>query len=614
MKIKSLFTALQQFRQGNADKYKLTKLFVLFIYPLLIITICEFCLFQSLEMFTEYFLRHINILLFLAVFECAIYVTLLLISKSMVIATGINSFVLFLFTCIEFYKYRATGTHLVITDLSMAGNASDLTHFSSAMRINPLLVLGLLILIAFTVATYFLNFRFQLKYAKSFAFGCVSLALTITMFTVPALSMNIYDAFDINDDLTKDSFSSNDRFNENRFLTFFIQSATDVFKYSVKEPADYSREMADKVLALPANYESTTSIKPNIIFILSESYGDFRQLENNYNQMNGIENQQHIANIPENAYTNYDKMASEGFKGSEVLPTFGGYTSRSEFEIIFGLPVHSLNSPTIPHYKLKNRAKQPTLVQELKESGYSAAYIHPFGGNFYNRSEIYSNYGFDRLIFDDDFTVPVELYKSYISDKTLYNQAIDIIKSTDESDYVMAMSMQNHMPFSVYDDEENLIAGEESEYFNGVEQTDEALGYLMDELRSFDEPTIVVFSGDHFPFFTDENSIYRQFGIDKSNSYILYKSSYIIWSNYPIDYTNIIPEARSEHSLFYLPYIALDLAGIPKSRYMQTMEEQMAVSPVYSPSYPLAFKRNPTIDFLTYDRIVGKSFSENNDD
>jgi hypothetical protein len=70
--------------------------------------------------------------------------------------------------------------------------------------------------------------------------------------------------------------------------------------------------------------------------------------------------------------------------------------------------------------------------------------------------------------------------------------------------------MQNHTPYgNQYDTNDhtftstaNTTADENeaiADYLELIRTSDEALGYLIDELKTFDEKTVVVFWGDHLP-------------------------------------------------------------------------------------------------------------------
>ena len=108
--------------------------------------------------------------------------------------------------------------------------------------------------------------------------------------------------------------------------------------------------------------------KPNIIFIMSESFSDFRV----FNSLN----------ISDDIYSGFDEVAKEGFMGHCIVPTFGGYTTRTEFELLTGLPTYAINTPSVPQNLLKKQYIIDSFPRYFKNLGYSTTYIHPFSKTF----------------------------------------------------------------------------------------------------------------------------------------------------------------------------------------------------------------------------------------
>lgn len=243
---------------------------------------------------------------------------------------------------------------------------------------------------------------------------------------------------------------------------------------------------------------------------------------------------------------------------------------------------------------------QTTVARQYKEEGYSTCYIHPYIGKFYDRSELLPYYGFDKIYFQDSLKMDGNLFHGYADDRVTYDKAICQIEEEENPVYIHITTMQNHMP---YDKEQGQ--SQMNYYLDGIANTDKRLGELHEALSNLDEPTIVLFVGDHFPLFTDENNVYEQLGINGKTSLEVYKQSYFIWSNYDLNYTNAPDEMLS---LFYLPYVVMDLAGLPENEISATVKEQMESTPIYSMEYTPDLK-NETLDLLTYDLILGNQYA-----
>ncbi|MDO4864395.1 MAG: LTA synthase family protein, partial [Ruminococcus sp.] len=361
------------------------------------------------------------------------------------------------------------------------------------------------------------------------------------------------------------------------------------------KPENYGEELVgnitDDVQVAAADFKD--GIQPNVIVIMSESYADFRVFDQ--------------LNVDDKYYEGFDKARSEGYAGTAITPTYASYTVRSEFELLFGLPVRGLNAPNMPQRVLAER-EQPALAQYYKSWGYKTAYVHPFLSTFYSRSRIYGNFGFDQLIFHDDidnvtdFTVPVEHYGTYVDDKTVYDQLYELVKTTDEPMYIHTTTMQNHQPYNQGDDPDDEFGN----YLQWIQHSNEGLTVFLDELKQLDEPTLVFFVGDHFPSLRGETSVYNQLDLNGSNCGILYEQEYFIWSNYDADYS-CVPEKPV--SFFYMPYVLIDIIGAPHDEFIEKMNGFMETVPVYSVDYNDGTPDNEELDVLTYDRVIGDVYS-----
>ena len=473
----------------------------------------------------------------------------------------------------------------------MATGFADVTKFAR-LKFNPLLFVLILLTILYVTAMYAADWRLKGRFWKQCSMAAVMAGVTAIAILVPAFFAPVCQVFGIDDSVTYNSYSEDARFENNNLITNFTVSMNQSMKSTVSEPEEYSEETIEQILTSSSQAEDQEAmaqpeetVKPNVVFIMSESYADFRRLYD-------VENADGI-------YGAFDEVCAEGVTGTSVVPTFGNGTVRTEFELMFGLPVKSLNNVEIPHKLLKSGVEQDTFANMYKEAGYSTTYIHPFRSNFYDREEVYSEYGFDRMIFDDDFTVETHQFRSYIDDDTAFRQAEDVMASTEGPDYIHITTMQNHQPFI-----DNK--GEEVDnYFDGVRESNEALRDFTNRLKESAEPTIIVFTGDHFPFFSPESSFYNDIGINVDNCSELYEKTWLVWNNYGLD-TSSLPEETI--STFYLPHLVYRLAG-QENPFVETMLEEMELEPVYSVAV------NPTteselLDLLTYDRVIGENYSE----
>lgn len=571
-------------RKENTTKYyKLNQVF-LWTSPLFLILLCEFNHLQDFGALIGFIVHDFSVILFDTLLLGAVILTVLCLVKSGFIATFVPGLFLFIISFVEYYKYQSSGSHFVLTDLFMAGNTSQLMKFAG-VQLNAYFIIDILIFITYFAVIFWFNprIRFAQKPLKRLV-TAVSCVLTVSIIVATPVSNFVYSAFALDNEEASNNYECDDKFKKNNLIAYLAQTSTEQILNSPEEPESYSENEIRKELQ-PAK-PTVSDQKPNVVMIMSESFADFRRLDG-------------IPNLDE-YYQNFDQFAKEGICGNCVVPTFGNTTVRTEFELMFGLPMKSLNDSTSPQKMLPEReTSQPTFADYYKSQGYSTTYIHPFLNSFYDRDQIYNNYNFDELRFQDDFKTDTTKFRQYIDDKSDFNEIISCLKQSEQPAYVYTSTMQNHQPY-------NLDSGmtEFEYYMAGIQQTDQALAMLMEQLKQLDEPTIVLFVGDHYPYFTDSSDSYDLADISTENAYVLYQQPFVIWNNYGAS-----RNVEQTVSAFYLPHLIVQLTGGEQTPFISTMLDQMQTTPVYSSNYSVEIENNKVLDDLTYDRVLGKIYS-----
>lgn len=524
-----------------------------------------------------------SIFLFDILFTAFLFWMIGLLVKRIFISGIITGVLYFGLSCVDFYRFENSGQHFTMADISTVGYISNVTQFAT-LRLYWFMFAIFFALAAYVAVLWLLDVRISWKWYRRLPVAAVMLVLAVIFFLFPAVSRPVFSLFGVNHHPSSNNFVLNEKFDDNQMIAFLVENTTDLIDtMRIQEPENYSEEAVDST-EIEAN--ASVSQKPNVITIMSESYTDFRAFPE--------------LGISDNYYKNFDQFCEEGFSQKAVVPTFGGYTVKSEFELLFGLPLKSIKGRSDPQSVIQENVMQTTVARQYKEEGYSTCYIHPYIGKFYDRSELLPYYGFDKIYFQDSLKMDGNLFHGYADDRVTYDKAICQIEEEENPVYIHITTMQNHMP---YDKEQGQ--SQMNYYLDGIANTDKRLGELHEALSNLDEPTIVLFVGDHFPLFTDENNVYEQLGINGKTSLEVYKQSYFIWSNYDLNYTNAPDEMLS---LFYLPYVVMDLAGLPENEISATVKEQMESTPIYSMEYTPDLK-NETLDLLTYDLILGNQYA-----
>ena len=559
----------------------------IFFFPIFICGMTELGHMQSLRQLLNFTLTRFRVMMFSTLLITAIFWFINFLCKRAWIGGLITAVLFFSFSCIEYYKYFISGAHLLFSDLAMTKNVADVAQFAR-IHWNSLLLFSFFLIAAYIVCLWLCDVRIERKFPIRGAISFVIGAATIVSLTVPALFVPVCTVFGIDNTYSYNAFSDEKRFENNNLITNFAVSINQQVASKVEEPQNYSEELINSMLEGP-NAEPVSEgniVKPNIIFIMSESFGDFRQLS-------GME-------IPKGTYDKLDEIKKEAFSGQAIVPTFGGNTVRTEFELMFGLPIKSLNNATIPHSLLPTNVEFDTFAQMYKKEGYNTTYIHPFSSSFYEREEVYGEYGFNHLLFIDDLTVSINNLRDYVDDDTLYRQAEQIMLETNAPDYIYITTMQNHQPYG----SDNSM--EVSVYLKGIQKSCEDLQYFLNRLKKSKEPTIVFFMGDHFPFFSPGSNIYADLGITADNCEILYNQTYLLWNNYDLMEEGL---PKEDISAFYLPHIIYRQAGLPANEFNETILNIMKDEPIYSIASP-SENNSQLLDTLTYDRTIGMGYSD----
>lgn len=582
-------------REKNSDKYKTLNIILLVLFPIFIVCMAEINQFKFVSSFAQFAACRPSVLIFNFIAAGLIFSLLLAIFRKGWIAVAIHSFVYMALSITELFKYGTNGNHLILSDMKLFKSVKSLKSFAY-IKITPSLVIYCLIVIAFVALVFHFNPKLpKQKGVKRFVTAAVCSVVSICMIVVPSFYTPVYNFFKLDTTAANNAFLLNEKFDNNSFLAFLVETASESFENRIVEPDNYTEEYIEEIIDEEhiAVDNFNNGLKPNVIVVMSESYADFRVFEE--------------LGVDDSYYEGFDKACAEGKSGIAITPTYASYTVRSEFELLFGLPVRGLNTPNMPQRELADR-EQPAFAQYYKNWGYKTAYVHPFQSSFYNRTNIYSDFGFDQMIFHDDidnvtdFTVPVEHYGTYVDDNTIFNQLLELVNTTDEPMYIHTTTMQNHQPYDQGEDPNDEIGN----YLQWVQHTNEGLTIFLDELKKLDEPTLVFFVGDHFPSLRGETSVYNQLNITGENCSTLYEQKYFFWSNYGADFSTV-PEEK--FSFFYVPYIIADIIDAPHDAFIKSMDEYLDKLPVYSTDYNDGTPDNEELDVLTYDRVIGDVMS-----
>ena len=591
------FPKLKKFndkREINSEKYKKLNIFILFVFPFFICSMAEINQAKYVIPYFKFWMERPTVMLFSHIITAIIFVFMLGIFRKGWIAIAVHSFIYMALSTTELFKYGTNGNHLILSDMKLVKSVKSLTSFAY-IKITPRLIIYYLIVLVFIFAALYFNPIIKATPLRRVAVSCACLLPMIALILLPSFYTPVYNLFKIDTTNATNTFILNEKFEKNRFFAFIMQTASESYANRLVVPEEYSEEFINEIMNIPVDTaeDFNGGKKPNVIVIMSESYADFRAFDE--------------LDIDDKCYKYFDKAISEGKGGTAITPTYASWTVRSEFELLFGLPVRGLNTPNMPQRELADR-EQPALAQYYKSWGYNTIYVHPFQNGFYNRSKIYGHFGFQKMIYHDDndnttdFTVPIRHFGTYVDDVTVFDQIIREIKTSKKPIYLHTTTMQNHQPYNQGKDPED----EFNNYLTWIQHTNEGLNNFLSQLKKIDEPTLVFFVGDHFPSLRSETSVYNTLGLTGENCHALYQQKYFFWSNYKADLTEV-PD--NEVSFFYIPYVILNVIDAPRDAFIEKMNEMMEKTPVYSSEYDSEVPKNDELDIITIDRVVMEEYS-----
>ena len=302
------------------------------------------------------------------------------------------------------------------------------------------------------------------------------------------------------------------------------------------KPSNYSEETMKKVAACyqkeaeTINASRTNNLTDStVVYVLSESFSDPSRVPGLKTNKDSMPNIRKIK-----AGTTSGLMLSSGY---------GGGTANLEYMGLSGLSMANFDSSLSSPYQqlVPSQHWTPTINQMWGAPANSLGY-HPYESSMYSRATNYKKFGFSHfytLTGPDVIKYQDKIDESpYVSDKSSYDSALEGIKSGKTNKFIQIITMQNHMPYHEWYENNDYTAesttgtplGDDEQqsietYQKGVEITDQATQEFLNELDALDKPVTVVFYGDHLP------GIYSSASEDGNNSLALHLTDYFIWSN-----------------------------------------------------------------------------------
>ncbi len=417
-------------------------------------------------------------------------------------------------------------------------------------------------------------------------------------------------------------WDQNENYASNGFVLGFISNLDTTV---MEKPKNYSKEnMLQIANDIKKQYSGNIGSqkkkeKPNIIFVMSESFWDPTKATNLSFSEDPVPNLHHyIENFP---------------GGQTISPTFGGNTANVEFEALTSYSMSLLKPGSIPYQQvITNKKEIPSIPTALKKEGYYTSAIHSFGRTFFKRDDVYKVLGFDKFNAADTME-NVDVDGDYISDLAMSKEIIAELEKQKQPTFIHAVTMQNHFPFTEGRFGESLIEisgleneeskGELETYTEGLRRSDEALQYLIEQLDNLDRPTLLVFFGDHLPSLGTNKSFYKENGYitnekTPSERLAMAQTPLLMYANFDMPNDNL-----GVVSPIYFSNLIFDYAGLNKSLFYQflsafykeipVLRDELKVDKNGEVINDLTKKQKEMLEqykILQYDLLVGNQYSK----
>lgn len=433
-------------------------------------------------------------------------------------------------------------TNLIITVVRpMPLSGIDFVILTTTMDIIPhylsiieiiLCIIGIILLIGLTVYWIYKS----KKYVRNFK-SCISPVIASTLLLAVFLCGGA-----LNSKLEVSYADVKEAYDTHGFIYCFASSFVDK---GISQPDDYSSDEVTQIIKKYTTELSGNTKTPNIIVVQLESFFDIAKY--------------HKYELTEDPIRNFHSICEKHGEGAISVPSNGGGTVNTEFEVLTGMNLEFFGAVEYPYTSILKKKTCEAAAFILDDYGYTSHAIHNHTGVFYKRNEVYPNLGFDTF-------TPLEYMQytdnelGWAKDEAVYESIINTINKTPGKDFIFAVTVEGH---GMYVDEDRpdipyKVSGRAEmnandlkkvymyEYYCSLlNETDKVIGKLYDYVMSSDEEFVVVLYGDHLPSIEFDSSQYDY----KSD----YSTTYTVFSNmtdFEYKYCSSIPANRLISSVF----------------------------------------------------------------
>jgi phosphoglycerol transferase MdoB-like AlkP superfamily enzyme len=547
-----------------------------------------------------------------------VHAALSLLTRSLLLGGALTALPAAILALIDHYKMAITSTPLQIGDFALAGRVGSIVELNAqSLTLSRNTALALIGACVWLVALGFCSRPVRLPWRKSLP-AALAPALVLTLVVGPGANKLVYTPLQAPVSALLTQSDANEHCGVLlglwRGVLYKIQST----------PRGYSEQTMEDLLTqaqedLPAQAASERK-QPNIILILSESFFDVTTLP-------GV-------TYDSDPLAEFHALQEEGVSGAFYTRTVGYGTCDIELEILTGINTSLLSGENLYSLDPEALASLPSVPALLKENGYETVAFHLFDDSIYHRTPIYQALGIDNSYFSGDFAaidpdaaaakdywayMATKIRGGYYSDDYMTDLFLDLYEARqgDAPLFLYGLSVENHTPHdgTKYAADGYTVActsplsgeaaGVLADVSQGAADASQALGRLADYFREQEEPTVILFYGDHRPglgLSDAVSSVYSALGMVPGTNQSqwtaeqlkeLHSTTYLIWANDP-DYLPAPAGTTRDVSTNYFGLNVLSAAGVELPLYWRILDDASSELLMDAVEYHLSLDGTPS--------------------
>jgi len=268
------------------------------------------------------------------------------------------------------------------------------------------------------------------------------------------------------------------------------------------------------------------------------------------------------------------------------VSAYAGWTCNSEYEFFTGNSM-GFYSFGVGAYAGVANDHQESIINLLNNYGYNTVACVATSKDLWSVGTVYKDFHFNESFFEYQYYNYEDRYTKRVRDRALYKGLIKLYnkRKKDRPLFFFMATMQNHAAFHPIPDP--LVVADDykdmprvSSYLTGLKLSDDAIKDLVEHFSNVTEDVVIVYFGDHYPLIPDFSEKFLGDAMDKlplEKKSKVFVTPYFIWANYDIK------EEEANFSLSYLSSKLWEVAGFPKTEYMNFRDDIKKQIPMITP-------------------------------